>query len=140
MPDYLPGQYITVRAPKSDGSTTMRNYSLSDKPGNDYFRISVKREFGTKAETPNGYMSNKLHDEIEVGDLIELGPPCGDFFLKISHHNDCPLVLLAGGIGITPIFSIMKSAIESMPEREIIFIHGCLNDDVQAFKNSIDEL
>lgn len=44
LPVYLPGQYITIRIPTAEGSTTMRNYSLSDKPGLDYFRISVKRE------------------------------------------------------------------------------------------------
>lgn len=140
LPDYLPGQYITVRMPTSDGSTTMRNYSLSDKPGQDYFRISVKRETGPKADTPKGYVSNKLHDDIEVGDVIEVGPPCGEFFLNLNDRHERPLVLLAAGVGITPILSIMKSAIESMPEREIIFVHGCLNEDVQPFKAVIDDL
>lgn len=138
VPNYLPGQYITVRMPTPDGSTTMRNYSLSDKPGQDYFRISVKREHGSKADTPKGYVSNELHDEIEVGDMVEIGPPCGEFFLNLNDRHKRPLVLLAAGVGITPILSILRSAIESMPEREIIFIHGCLNEDVQPFKNLID--
>lgn len=140
LPDYRPGQYITVRMPTPDGSTTMRNYSLSDKPGHDYFRISVKRETGPKADTPKGYVSNKLHDKIEVGDVIEVGPPCGEFFLNLNDRHERPLVLLAAGVGITPILSIMKSAIESMPEREIIFVHGCLNEEVQPFKAVIDRL
>lgn len=140
LPDYLPGQYITVRMPTPDGSTTMRNYSLSDKPGQDYFRISVKRETGPKADTPKGYVSNKFHGEIEVGDVIEVGPPCGEFFLNCNDRHERPLVLLAAGVGITPILSIMKSAIDSMPEREIIFVHGCLNEEVQAFKEVIDGL
>lgn len=140
LPDYLPGQYITVRMSTPDGSTTMRNYSLSDKPGQDYFRISVKRETGPKADTPKGYVSNKLHDDIGVGDVIEVGPPCGEFFLNLNDRHERPLVLLAAGVGITPILSIMKSAIDSMPEREIIFVHGCLNEDVQPFKGTIDEL
>lgn len=140
LPDYLPGQYITVRMPTPDGSTTMRNYSLSDKPGQDYFRISVKREVGAEANTPKGYVSNKLHDDTEVGDVIEIGPPCGEFFLNLNDRHERPLVLLAAGVGITPILSIMKSAVESMPEREIIFVHGCLNEDVQPFKAVIDEL
>ena len=111
LPDYLPGQNITVRMPTLDGSTTMRNYSLSDKPGQDYFRISVKRETGQKADTPKGYVSNKLHDEIKVGDVIEVGPPCGEFFLNLNDRHERPLVLLAAGVGITPILSLMKSAI-----------------------------
>jgi nitric oxide dioxygenase len=140
VPTYLAGQYITVRMPTADGSTTMRNYSLSDKPGQDYFRISVKRETGPKADTPKGYVSNKLHDEFEMGDVVEVGPPCGEFFLNINDKHERPLVLMAAGIGITPILSILKTAIEAMPEREIVFIHGCLNEEVQAFKSTLDEL
>lgn len=140
LPDYLPGQYITVRMPTPDGSTTMRNYSLSDKPGEDYFRISVKREHGPKADTPAGFVSNKLHDDISVGDVLEIGPPCGEFFLDIKDRHERPLVLLAAGVGITPLLTILKTAVESMPEREIIFVHGCLNEDVQPFKSTIDVL
>lgn len=140
VPTYLAGQYITVQLPTDDGSTTMRNYSLSDKPDQDYFRISVKRETGPEANTPKGYVSNKLHDEFEVGATLEVSPPCGEFFLNTNDKHERPLVLLAAGVGITPIMSILKTALEAMPEREIIFIHGCLNEDVQAFKAAIDKL
>lgn len=140
LPKYLPGQYITVRIPTPDGSTTMRNYSLSDKPGQDHFRISVKREIGIRSNTPKGYVSHKLHDEINVGDVLEIGPPCGEFFLDAENHGEHPLVLLAAGVGITPILSILKTAVETMPKREIVFIYGCLNEKVQAFKSTIDQL
>lgn len=140
LPEFMPGQYITVRMPTPDGSTTMRNYSLSDKPEQGYFRISVKKEVGTKADTPNGYVSNILHEEREVGDTLELAPPCGEFFLNVKDSHERPLVLLAAGIGITPILSILKSALDAKQDREIIFIHGCLNEDVQPFKATIDDL
>lgn len=140
LPAYMPGQYITVRMPTANGSTTMRNYSLSDKPGQDYLRISVKKETGAKAGTPNGYVSNKLHDDINVGDVLEIAPPCGEFFLNIKDQHERPLALLAAGVGITPILSILKTALEAMPDRDIIFIHGCLSEEVQPFKKTIDEL
>ena len=140
LPAFLPGQYITLRMETADGATTMRNYSLSDKPGQDYFRISVKREMAPHAGASEGCVSNKLHDEIDVGDVLEVGPPCGEFFLNLKDRHERPLVLLAAGVGITPLLSILKSAIDSMPDREIIFIHGCLNEEVQAFKETIDEL
>ncbi|WP_321390089.1 NO-inducible flavohemoprotein [Emcibacter sp.] len=140
LPVYLPGQYITLRLATADGSTTMRNFSLSDKPGQDYLRISVKREAAPHAGAADGYVSNKLHDEIEVGGVLEVGPPCGEFFLNLKDRHERPLVLLAAGVGITPLLSILTSAIDSMPDREIIFIHGCLNEEVQAFKKTIDEL
>ena len=140
VPEHLAGQSITIRVPTSDGSTTMRNYSLSDKPNQDYFRISVKREDGAKTDIPKGYVSNKLHNEIEVGDLLEVAPPCGEFFLDINDQHKRPLVLLAAGIGVTPILSILLTALDSMPDRPIIFLHGCINKEVQAFKNTIDQL
>jgi nitric oxide dioxygenase len=140
LPAFQPGQYITVRVPGPCGQTTMRNYSLSDKPRPDWFRISVKREKGTKAHTPDGYVSNLFHDKIDIGTAVEIGPPCGAFFLNLTDAYERPLVLLAAGVGITPILSILLSALEATPEREVVFIHGCLNEDVQAFKPTIDAL
>lgn len=140
LPAFKPGQYITVRAATPNDSTTMRNYSLSDKPGQDWFRISVKREVPPEADTPAGYVSNMLHDKIEVGDTIEIAPPCGEFFLDVSEKHERPLVLLAAGVGITPIISILQAALDAMPERQIIFIHASLNEDVQAFKKVVDTL
>jgi nitric oxide dioxygenase len=140
LPTFKPGQYITVRAATPNDSTTMRNYSLSDKPGQDWFRISIKREVPPEADTPAGYVSNMLHDKIEVGDTIEIAPPCGEFFLDISEKHERPLVLLAAGVGITPIISILQAALDAMPERQIVFIHASLNEDVQAFKKVVDTL
>ncbi len=140
IPHFKPGQYITVRVPSPCGHTTMRNYSLSDKPGLDYLRISIKRETGSKAETPKGYVSNFLHDSLVAGATIEIAPPCGEFFLDVTEKHERPLVLLAGGIGITPLLSILKVAAEEMPTRKIVFIHGSLNERVQPFRKSLDDL
>ena len=140
LPVFKAGQYITIRVATPDGQTTMRNYSLSDKPGQDYFRISVKREVPPEANTPAGYVSHWLHDKIEVGSIVEIAPPCGEFFLDVTEKHERPLVLLAAGVGITPITSILLTALDAMPEREIIFIHASLNESVQAFKPIIDAL
>ena len=140
LPKFKPGQYITVRTQTPDGQTTMRNYSLSDKPGQPWFRISVKREIGLKADTPTGYVSNFLHNEIKVGETVEIAPPCGEFFLDLTEKHERPLVLLSAGVGITPVFSMLLSALEAMPERKIIFIHGSLNEATQAFKKVIKDL
>jgi nitric oxide dioxygenase len=139
-PTFKPGQYITVRTKTLNGSTTMRNYSLSDKPGQEYFRISVKREVAPEANTPAGYVSNMLHDSIEVGNTIDIAPPCGEFFLDITEQHTRPLVLLAAGVGITPINSILLTALDAFPTREIILVHAVLNEDVQAFRPSFDAL
>lgn len=132
-PTFKPGQYITLRVPTPEGSTTMRNYSLSDAPGRDWLRISVKRE-------EKGYVSNLLHHDVREGDTLDLGPPCGEFFLDVTERHQRPLVLLAAGIGVTPLLSILQTALVEMPEREIVFIHGCLTPDVQAFRQSVAEV
>lgn len=140
VPAFKPGQYITVRVASPYGHTTMRNYSLSDKPRQNHFRISVKREAGQKADTPQGHVSNHLHDNIDVDSVIEVGPPCGEFCLDINEKNDRPLLLLAAGIGITPILSILQTALEAMPGRKIILVHACLHEKVQAFRKTLDDL
>src|SRR5690606_2917603 len=121
-----------------DGQTTMRNYSLSDKPHGDWFRISVKREDGANAKTPAGFVSNHLHNDVEVGASLEVGPPCGDFYLETKSRR--ALVLLAAGVGITPLYSMLLSALEKTPEREITFIHACLHEGMQAFKSDLEHL
>lgn len=140
LPEFKSGQYITVRVKTPDGQTTMRNYSLSDKPAQPHFRISVKREVAPEANTPQGYVSNLLHDSIEQGDIIEIAPPCGEFFLDVTEKHEHPLVLLAAGVGITPIISILLSALEAFPKRQIILVHAVLNESVQAFRKTIDAL
>lgn len=138
LPDFKPGQYTTVRIATPEGQTTMRNYSLSDRPGQPHFRISVKREEGVS--TPQGYVSNWLHDNLQVGMQVELAPPCGEFFLDLQARSNKPLLFLAAGIGITPILSMLSAALEGMPEREVLLIHGCLNEEVQAFRASLERL
>src|SRR5690606_5129246 len=109
LPDYLPGQYITVRIDHPHTPTSPRNYSLSDRPGTGYYRISVKREPAPHDEAPAGLISNHLHDSIQAGNELEIGPPCGEFTLDPAAANGRPIVFLAGGIGVTPLLSMAKS-------------------------------
>lgn len=139
LPDFLPGQYITVQMYTADGSTTMRNYSLSDAPGTGYFRISVKRETGRHGEEPDGYISNKLH-QLDAGALLKIGPPCGEFVYDPAVQPDRPLVLMAAGVGITPILSILKTALQATPARPVTLIHACVNEGVQAFRHDLEML
>ena len=128
VPTFEAGQFITIVLDDVDGLSVRRNYSLSDAPGKSYLRISVKRE-------PQGTVSNYLHDQLEVGDTVKLLPPCGDFTL---HKNDRPLVLLTGGVGITPAISMLNT--EAGSGRNIHFIHAALNTSVHAFKSHVDKL
>jgi nitric oxide dioxygenase len=140
VPDFKPGQYLTVRMPSPCGHTTMRNYSLSDKPGQPHYRISVKREQGPDATTPAGFVSNFLHDHIKVGSLLEVGPPCGEFFLDLTEHHPRPLVLISAGVGITPVLSMLLSVLEAQPARRVFFVHAALNSTTHAFRQTVRDL
>lgn len=140
LPSYEPGQFLTLRMATPEGSTTMRNYSLSAAPTESEFRISVKREPGSSPQSPKGYASNVLHDEIKEGSTVEVGPPCGSFTLDLTTPADGPLVLLAGGVGITPILSMVHTAVAQQPERTIVLIHANTDEGSQAFREELEQL
>jgi nitric oxide dioxygenase len=100
----------------------------------------VKRESGKDATTPDGFVSSFLHQGVQVGDALEVGPPCGEFFLDVTEHHPRPLVLLSAGVGITPIMSMLLSALEAMPSRSIYFIHAALSGGTHAFRDVVDKL
>lgn len=110
LPPFLPGQFITVGIKDSKGKLVSRCYSLSAAPDSRYYRITVKR-------VPGGKVSNFLHDQIKVGHELLVGAPAGNFV--VTPGTTSPLVLIAAGIGITPIVSIIKFAEELQPDREI---------------------
>lgn len=132
VPGYKPGQYITVRVPDAKTGTTMRNYSLSSAHTPEHFRISVKAE-------PEGAVSNYLHGKA-VGDVIEVGPPCGEFFLDLTEHHERPLVLLSAGVGITPLLAMLESSIIAQPQRKIVFVHGSLHGKTHAFADHVRKI
>jgi nitric oxide dioxygenase len=82
-----------------------------------------------------GRASNFLHDQLHVGASIQLFPPSGEFTLTAS---DKPLVLISGGVGITPTLAMLEAALET--ERPVHFIHCARNGSVHAFRDWIDEL
>ncbi|MCK9468579.1 MAG: NO-inducible flavohemoprotein [Porticoccaceae bacterium] len=124
--EFEPGQYLAILL-TIDGEPVRRNYSLSCAPGEGHYRISVKRE-------PNGMASTYLHDRLHEGDVVELLPPSGEFVLE-SESAHRPLVLLTGGVGITPALSMLKAAAPS--GRPIEFVHAALNSSVHAFRDEV---
>ncbi|MCW2269779.1 Flavohemoprotein [compost metagenome] len=122
-----PGQYIGLQL-FIDGEEQRRNYSLSALSDAGQYRISVKHEVG-------GKVSNYLHEQLAVGDTLKLFPPSGEFTLSASHK---PLVLISGGVGITPTLPMLEAALES--GRLVHFIHCARNGAVHAFRDWVDEL
>lgn len=135
---FTPGQYVTVKV-KIPGEeyTHLRQYSLSDKPEQGYYRISVKREDDCELK-PGGKVSQYLHNSIDEGDTLELSAPAGDFTIDLN--DDRPVVLISGGVGLTPMVSMMNTLVDVSPERPITFIHAARNSEVHAMKQTITEL
>ena len=128
---YGAGQYITVKVqPEDQAFTSLRHYSLSEAPGKDYYRISVKRE-------DMGVVSNYLHQSVQAGDVLPVSAPAGEFVLEA---RETPAVLISGGVGLTPMVSMLNTIVEQQPEREVTFIHAALNSHVHALKEHVVQL
>jgi nitric oxide dioxygenase len=140
LPAFRPGQYITVKIDPAKLSTPPRNYSLSERPGLDYFRISVKREPGSTAGAPAGLVSNYLHCRVTEGDVLDIGPPYGEFTLDLEETGGRPIVLISGGVGITPLMSMLKSLAFHRVKSPVHFIHAARNSRHHAFANEVSRL
>jgi nitric oxide dioxygenase len=135
--DFYPGQYISVSTFIPElGHKQPRQYSLSSHSNNDYYRISVKKEISQNT-TPDGIVSNALHNKKE-GDIIEVSAPAGVFFADPKATN--PLVLVSGGVGLTPMISMVETNKNSLQKNQTVWIHSCRNENVHAFKDTIEEL
>lgn len=122
-----PGQYIGLRV-DLDGTEARRNYSLSAASDGRGLRISVKRENG-------GKVSTWLHTHVRVGDELDVFPPAGQFTLKAGER---PVVLISGGVGITPTLPMLEAALSA--DRRVHFIHAARHAGVHAFRDHIDAL
>ncbi|OJH16112.1 nitric oxide dioxygenase [Bacillus obstructivus] len=134
---YKPGQYLTIKAKvPNEKYTHIRHYSLSEAPNTNYYRISVKRE-DEHPNTPEGIVSNYLHKQIKTNDILQFSAPAGDFVLD---NKSTPIVLISGGIGITPVLSMLNTAVTKHPSRQIIFLHAARNSKYHPFKDHIQQL
>ncbi len=144
LPAFKPGQYVSVAVSFEDGSRQLRQYSLSDAPDGNQFRISVKREHAGK-ETPAGQVSNWLHDNVKEGAVLQVSHPFGDF--TPDTESSKPIVLLSAGVGITPMISTLNQIARSNPQREVIFGHAARSaahhahqDDLAAARSLMPNL
>lgn len=137
LPPFLPGQYLTLRLPLGEAGTTMRNYSLSGSPNWPHYRISVKRERGDGG--PDGLVSNYLHEHIQQGHTLEVAPPCGEFTLDVAALTR-PVCLIAGGIGITPLLSMLHTLAAHPVNLPVTFVLGCRDAGQHPFREEVDQL
>ena len=126
---YSAGQFCTFRA-TINGEQVVRSYSMSSSPDTgDAFTTTVKR-------VPGGRMSNWMNDELAPGSTIEVMRPTGLFVL---HDHEVPIVAFAGGSGITPVISIVKSALATTT-RPIVLVYANRSADSVIFADALDRL
>ena len=132
---HLPGQFISLRVflPQLKLKQA-RQYSISSAPDNDYYRISVKKEKGAALHT-DGLISNHLHEFVNEFDQVDLTAPAGNFTL--TNNLNAPVVLISGGVGLTPLMSMLHSLIDQNHAHSITWLHGCRNESVHAFKDQL---
>lgn len=135
---FKPGQYVSIKIDKEGAEhTQIRQYSLSDAPGKPYYRISVKREDADQ-ERSAGSVSTYLHQQAQVGATLWLSAPAGEFTLNTADER--PVVLISGGVGLTPMLSMLNKLTAHYPERPVTFIHAAQNGDVHALRQHVNAL
>jgi ferredoxin-NADP reductase/MOSC domain-containing protein YiiM/ferredoxin len=118
LPVFQAGQFVVLRLfvdPRQ--SPVLRSYSLSDLPGADHFRISVKNE-------SNGIGSSFLCNRAREGDRLDVSAPRGSFTLRPGQN---PVVLLSAGVGATPVMSMLLTLVAEGSQREIWWVYGARN-------------
>jgi ferredoxin-NADP reductase/MOSC domain-containing protein YiiM len=126
LPVYMPGQFLTFRlAIPGRPKPVIRTYSLSECPCHaEYYRITIKKEPSAQ-DSDNVSGSNYFHDVVEPGTRLQVAAPRGDFFL--DPQMESPIVLLSGGVGLTPMISMLNAVVDSGKKRPTWFIHGTRN-------------
>lgn len=139
LPSFFPGQYVAVQV--DGGEAAPRTYSLSDRPGQPHLRITLQRQGPPPSapDQPPGRASSWLHDAVREGDTLQLSAPYGTF----GPRPDAPLgrrvVMLAGGLGITPMMSILEQlALER--DQVVEVIHSVKDSASQPFRQRIQQL
>ena len=130
--NYKSGQYITIKA-SINGTEERRAYSIFTSPQEKDFGVTVKK-------VSNGLMSNYLCNEVKEGDVLEIMHPEGRFLYEPDAEKRRDLIFFASGSGITPIFAIIKDALENEPLSNVFLYYGNKDKSSTIFKKALEDL
>jgi len=140
LPEFLPGQFLTFQIPvPTQPHPVIRCYSLSDSPFHpERYRVSIKRVLAPRdnPSSPPGLISNYFHDSLNENDIVDVKAPSGHFHLSMA--KKFPVVLLAGGVGITPLLSMLNAITEMGSQREVWFFLGVRNKKDHVMKEHLE--
>jgi len=130
---YKQGQNLTLKF-TINGEELRRSYSICSCPVDETeLRVAVKKVKG-------GRVSTYINDTIKTGDVVEVMIPMGNFYTEMNAQNKKNYVLLAGGSGITPMLSILKTVLKAEPQSTIILFYANNDESSIIFKKQIEEL
>lgn len=134
QPEYLfkQGQYITLKL-NLGGQEVRRSYSLCTAPHEKELRVAIK-------EVKDGLVSSYINKDLKVGDSMEVMTPMGNFYSILAGNQKKSYVLFAGGSGITPMMSILKSILYVEKQSTITLIYANKNEASTIFKAEIDNI
>ncbi|MEZ6096990.1 MAG: 2Fe-2S iron-sulfur cluster-binding protein [Pirellulaceae bacterium] len=136
--DFKPGQHLTIRVPHPGSKKpAVRCYSLSDAPADGHYRITVKKK-PMPEEAIGKSVSHFINDMVMEGDVFEIKAPNGEFYLDASEST--PVVLLAAGVGITPMFSMVRTLAKINPQRQVVLCYGNQDSRSHIYKDEISKL
>ena len=130
--DFLPGQFLQVEVEPEPGKTSRRSYTIASSPTQRAFvEITVKRE-------DRGAVSKFMNEKLAVGDLLQVAGPFGAFTFTGSDADS--IVLIAGGVGITPIMSVLRYLTDRVWPGEIFLLYGARSTEEFVFREEIERL
>lgn len=132
------GQFLTFELPIADRKV-VRCYSLSDRPDSRHYRVTIKR-VGPPADRPDlppGIASSHFHDKVREGAVLRVKAPAGAFFIDLD--ATAPAVFIAGGVGITPMMSMVTWALTEQPGRTLHLFYGVRHGGEHAFKQALED-
>ncbi len=129
---FIQGQYLTLKL-SVDGEEVRRSYSICSSPLESEMRVAVKKVKGGKG-------SNFINDNLKSGSEIEVMTPMGGFHSPMNPSHKKSYFLFAGGSGITPMLSIIRTVLQSEPDSSVVLFYGNLNEEATIFKKLLDEL
>ena len=141
LPPFKPGQYITFQLNvPGHGKPVVRCYSLSDCGRPDHYRVTIKRSLPPPdaADAKPGVASSFFCDGVKEGDILDVKAPGGHFYLDMSDEK--PAVLISGGVGVTPMVSMLNAILEANQKREVWFFFGGRNKSDHIFKEFMDKI
>ena len=129
--DFIQGQYLTFRRQFGE-QELRRSYSICSAKDDDLLQVGIKRVSG-------GAFSTWANSELAVGDVIEAMPPMGKFFAKsdaVAPHY----LAFAGGSGITPVLSILRTGLEDEPNARFTLVYANRNPNTIMFREELEDL